>query len=154
VDLAHRLLDERVAGLALHRLAAGLLDEIDRAPGEARVVNDRLARMLLEEAHREEPDDVVALDEDAVLVEEEATVEVAVPRKAEIGAGLADLLDRRGAVALDHRVRHAVRERPVRLVVQLHELERKVRLEQIDYRAGAAVARVDDDLQRLQRGAI
>src|SRR5690606_35830791 len=111
VDLAHRLLDERMAGLALHGLAAGALDEIDRAPREPRIVHDRLAGILLEETHREEPDDVVALDERAFLVEEEAAVEVAVPCETEIRAGLADLLDRHDAVALDHRIRHAVRER-------------------------------------------
>src|SRR5690606_34949086 len=154
VDLAHRLLDERMAGLALHGLAAGALDEIDRAPREPRIVHDRLAGILLEETHREEPDDVVALDERAFLVEEEAAVEVAVPCETEIRAGLADLLDRHDAVALDHRIRHAVRERAVRRVMELHELERQVRLEQVHDRARAAVAGVHDDLQGLQRLAI
>ena len=63
-------------------------------------------------------------------------------------------LDRRGVVLDQHRVGHAVRERAVRLVVHLDELERQVLLELVDDQAGAAVAGVHDDLQRLELRAV
>ena len=151
VFLAHDLLDERVARLALHRPAAERFDGLDRVPHEARVVDDRLARVLAEHALRQQPDDVVALDEAAVLVEEKTAVEVAVPGDAEVGPGRADGVDRGRPVLDEHRVRHAVREVAVRLVVHLDELERQVRLDQVQRRARGAVARVDHDLEVGQR---
>ena len=69
-------------------------DHVERVPGEPRVVHDPLARVLLQEALREHPDDVVALDEVAALVEEEAAVVVAVPRNPEVGASACARVDR------------------------------------------------------------
>ena len=63
-------------------------------------------------------------------------------------------LDRCAVVLDQHRVRHAVRERAVRLVVHLDELERQERLELVDDQPRAAVAGVHDDLERLQLRAI
>ena len=105
-------------------------------------------------ASASKPDDVVALDERALRVEEEAAVVVAVPGDADIGAGLLERLERRAAVFLEHRVRHAVRERAVGFVAHLDELERQVRLELVDREPRAAVARVDHDLELAQHLAV
>ena len=40
VDLAHGLLYERMARFALHRLAAGLFDGLERRPGQTGVMHD------------------------------------------------------------------------------------------------------------------
>src|SRR6185369_8743879 len=96
VDLAHLLLDERMARLALHRLAARCLDDVERVPSEPRVVHDPIAGVLLQKTLREQPDDVVALDEVAACIKEEAAVVVAVPRETQIGALRAHALYRDG----------------------------------------------------------
>ena len=86
----------------------------------------------------------------ALLVEEEAAVVVAVPGEADVGARAADGIRRGRAVLLEHRIRHAVRERAVGVVIDLDELERQMRLELVDDEAGAAVARIHDDLELAQ----
>ena len=110
-------------------------------------MHDPAARVALQECSRQQADDVIALDEPALLVEEKATVVVAVPGDGAIGAVLAQRLDRCRVVLDEHRVRHAVRERAVRLVVHLDELEWQVLLELVDDQAGTAVACVHHDLQ-------
>ncbi len=129
VDLAHALLDEGMAGLRQHRVAAAGLDHLDRVPGQARIVHHPAARLAAQQHRGQQADDVVTLDEPAVLVEEKAAVEVAVPGDAEIRAVRADGLDGRRAILLEHGIRNAVRKMAVRLVVHLDELERQVRLQ-------------------------
>ena len=63
-----------------------LLDDIDGIPGQARVVNDLFARLVGQKRRGQQADDVVALDEIAGFVEEEAAVEVAIPGDAHVGA--------------------------------------------------------------------
>ncbi len=154
VRLAHALLHERVAGLALHGPAAGRAHDLLRVPDDARVVHDRRAAVLFEERRREQADDVVAVDEAPLLVEEEAAVEVAVEGDADVGAREAHVARRHLAVLLEHRVRHAVREVAVGLVVDLREAERQQLLEQVDADRRAAVAAIADDRQRLQLGRV
>ena len=98
----------------------------------------------------DQPDKIVAFDEIAVLVVEEAAVEVAVPGEAEIGAVFDDGAAGAFAPFRQKRVRDAVGQRRVGRVVDLDEFERQVFLEQVDDRPGAAVAGVADDLERLQ----
>ena len=129
VDLTHLLLDEGVPRLAEHRHAAVRAHDVERVPGEARVVDDARTGLLLEERLREQTDEVVALDETACVIEKETAVEVTVPSETHIGAVLADRLDGGRAVGLEHRVRHAVREVAVGRVAHLDELERQMRLE-------------------------
>ena len=128
-------------------LAAVLLADLDRVPDQARVVDDLGARVLGEERFREEAYHIITLDEAALFVKEEAAVEVAIPCHADICMLLAHDFRRRLAVLLQDRVRHAVREVAVRLVVDLDEVERELLLERVDDRAGRAVA---DDLERLE----
>ena len=45
---AHGFLDEGMPGLALYRLAVTGLDQFDRVPGQAGIVHDALARILLQ----------------------------------------------------------------------------------------------------------
>ena len=87
IDLAHLLLDEGVAGFAQHRLAAVLLHDLDRVPGQARIVHDARAVMAAQERLGQQADQIVALDEAALLVEEEAAIVVPVPGESEVGAG-------------------------------------------------------------------
>ena len=150
VDLAHLILDERVPALAHDGLAAEALGDLDRVPNEPRIVDDARAFVLLEEGFGKEADHVVALDEAALLVEEEAAVEVAVPRHAKVRARFAHDLRRRLAVLLQDGVRHAVREVAVRLVEYLYQLEWEQFLHRVDDGPRRAVACVDDDFIRLQ----
>ena len=56
---------------------------------KARIVNDARTRLALQEHFRQQAHEVIAFDERAVLVEEEAAVVVAIPSKPDIGAGTA-----------------------------------------------------------------
>ncbi len=140
--------------LAKHRHAAVRAHDIERVPGEARVVDDARTGLALEERLREQTDEVVALDETTCVIEKETAVEVAVPSEAHIGAVLTDRLDGGRAVGLEHRVRHAVREVAIGCVTHLDELERQMRREQIDERPRPTVAGVDDDLQATKLAAV
>ena len=138
-------------GLAHDRHAAEALHGVDGVPGEARVVDDARAGLFGEERLGQQADDVVALDERALRVVEEAAVVVAVPGDADIGAGFAQRLERGPAVFFEHGVGHALREVAVRLVPHLDELERQMRLEFVHGEPGAAIARVHHHLELAQR---
>src|SRR5256885_5361813 len=86
-------------------------------------MHDARAGLLLEEALRQEPDQIVPLDELPALIEEEAAVVVPVPGETDVRAGATHHIGGGGAVFLPHRVRHPVREGAVGLVVHLDELE-------------------------------
>ncbi len=47
-----------------------------------------------------------------------------------------------------------MRERTIRLVVNLDETERQMRLQRVDDRSRAAIAGIDHDFQRLERAGI
>src|SRR5690606_2926720 len=86
VFVAHSLFDEGVAGFAFDGFAAGGFDQLQGIPGQAGVVDDFAAAGFAQELVCQQADDVVALDEAAGFVEEEATVVVAVPGDAHGGA--------------------------------------------------------------------
>ena len=96
-------------------VAAAGLDDFDGVPGEARIVHHLAAGLAAQQHRGQQPHDVVALDETALLIEEEAAVEVPVPGDAEIRAVRADGLDGGRAILLEHGIRDAVREVAVRL---------------------------------------
>ena len=159
VFLAHALLDEGMAGLALDRLAAVLLADVDGVPGQPRVVDDPGARVLLQEGFGEQTDDVVALDEFTVLVEQEAAVEVAVPGDAHVGVVRPDRIGGGRAIFRQDGVGDAVGEAAVRLMVDLDELHRHAKglealLQSVDDVTGGAVAGVDHQLERLERRGV
>ncbi len=93
-------------------------------------MDDLVAGMLGQDGRASKPDHIVALDEAAVLVEEEAAVEIAVPGDAEIGAVIAHRPGGGLAVFGQQRVGDAVGEGAVRLMVDLDELEGQVRGQQ------------------------
>ena len=111
--------------------------------------------LMRQEGRREQADDVIAFDELAGLVKQEAAVEVAIPGDAHIGP-VGDAPPRPcSAVFRQQRIGDAVRERAIRLMMYLDELDGngefpETRLDGIDDMPGGAVARVDDELERLE----
>ncbi len=75
-----------------------------------RVVHDFAAGLAAQQYRGQQPDDVVALDEAALLIEQKAAVEVPVPGDAEIRAVGANRRHSRLAILLEHGIRDAVRE--------------------------------------------
>jgi hypothetical protein len=122
--LAHPCLHEGMPGLREDRVAAGARHGLGRGPGHARVEHDRGARLERQRRAGEKRHDILAVDEVAGLVEEEAAVEVAVPGDSEIRAGRADGLGRHRAVLGQERVRDAVREGRVGCVAEPRDLDR------------------------------
>ena len=55
-------------------------------------------RVLFQNALCQHADDVIALDETTLLVEQETAIEISVPGNTEVGAAIADSGNRRGAV--------------------------------------------------------
>ena len=117
-------------------------------------MNDFRARLPRQQGFRQQPDQVITFDETAAGVEEEAAVEIAIPGQPQIGAMLAHRLRRGVAAFRQQGIGNAVRERAVRLVVNLDEPKRQMGLQRIDDRPRATVAGVDHDLQRLERAGI
>ena len=100
----------------------------------------------------EKANDVFAIHKVAILVEEETAVEVAVPCDAEVG--LVDTYGFSGdrPVFRQQRVRDAIRERRIRVMVQADELQRctgsaKHLSQGVEGWAGCAVAGVDENTQ-------
>jgi hypothetical protein len=85
----------------------------------------------------------VAVDERALLVDEEAAVGVAVPGDPEVGAAFAHLGDDELAVLGQQRVGLVVGEVAVRGPVGLDQIEVEALEQRADHRAGHAVAAVD-----------
>ncbi|MNV21518.1 hypothetical protein D3C71_1124560 [compost metagenome] len=150
----HLFLDESVAALAQHRHAAGGFHHFHGVPGQARIVDDFPARIARQDGLGQQADQVIAFDETAVVVEEEAAVEIAIPGNTEIRAMLTHRVGGCGAVFRQQRVGNAIREVAIRLVADAHELERQVRRQQINDGTCATIAGIDHQLQRLQCGHI
>ena len=140
--------------LALHRTAAGPLDDLDRVPGQARIVDDRSAGATLEQRLGQQADQVIPLDEAPRLVKEEAAVEIAVPGDADVRACSSDRLGRDLPVLRQQRVGDATGDIAVGLVQHLDEVKREVRLEQIDHLPRPAVARIAHDRERFQQRTV
>ena len=150
---SHPLLHEGMAGFVLDRHAAGGANHIQRIPGQPGVVDDLGAGMPDQQGFRQQPNQIITLDETTRFIEEETAVEITVPGQPQVGPMFAHRLCRGIPAFRQQGIGNTVREGTIRLVVDFDELERQVRLQGIDDRAGAAVAGVDHDLQRLERGA-
>ena len=127
------------------------LDHFDGVPGQARIVHHFAAGLAAQQHRGQQADDVVALDEAAVLIEQEAAVEVAVPGDAEIRAvrgGSPRWWARDSPRAWGWGCRSG--KCPSGSVVHLDELERQMRLQLVDDEARAAVAGIDHDLEGLE----
>ena len=151
--VAHAGLEERVPDAVDERAAAEALTVSGHRAGGADVVEDVGAGDLLEDRRGQQRGEEVAVHELAGAVDEEAAVGVAVPRDPEVGALLAHLAHDELAVLGQQRVRLVVGELAVRHPVGLDQLERQLSQDRADHRPGHAVAAVDDDLQRLDRGS-
>ena len=154
VLLPDPVLDERVADPVDKRDAAIPLDRLGDRPARANVVDDLGAGLLRENRLRQQRRHEVAGDELAFVVDEEATVGVAVVRDAEVGALLDGHPDDELAVLREERVRLVVRERPVRLEVERDRLDREPIEDGLQHRPAHSVRRVDDHAQRLQRAEV
>ncbi len=146
---AHARLEEGVADAVDVGRAAGARDGVGHRARGAHVVEDRLRRgVLAQQRLGEQRGEEVAVDERAGVVDEEAAVGVAVPGDAEVGAGVAHLLDDQLAVLRQQRVGLVVGEVAVGRPVGLDQLEVQALEQRPDHRAGHPVAAVEDDLQR------
>ncbi len=135
-------------------LAAVAAHDIQGVPRHARIVHDACTGLTLKERLGKEPDEIIAVDEAALGIEEEAAVIVAIPGKPEIRACLAHGLGGHGLILLEHGIGDAVRKGPIRVMMQFHELKWQMRLELIDDEPRPAVAGVYDDFESAQAGAI
>ena len=125
------------------------LDDLGDGPARAHVVDHLRARVLLEHRLGEERRGEVPGNELARVIDEEATIGVAVERDSEVGALGAGLLDDELAVLGEKRVRLVIRKGPVRLEEAADDVELRDALENgRQHDRGHAVCGVDDDLQR------
>ena len=145
---AHPFLDEGVTGSGHDRDAAGLLHLFFGIPGQPRIVEDLAAGLLHQHFPGQKTHDIIALDEAAGFIPEEAAVEIAVPGDAQIRVMLADRAGRLFPVFRKQRVWNAVGKGTVRLMVKPHELKRQMLRQEVHDSPGTAIAAVDDDLKR------
>ena len=146
---AERFFHEGVAAFRLHRAAAELFRDLFRIPKAPRIVDDGLAGIFFKKIPCQQPYHVVAFHKAALVIDEEAPVEITVPGDAHIRAGLLHLLDERPPVLRQHGIRHTVRKRAVRLHVHLRKAEGQMGLQFFKNETRAAVARVCHDGERL-----
>src|SRR5436190_16819709 len=92
------------------RVTSGALDRLRDCPRRAHVVDHRSAWFLREDRLRKERSDEVARHELAAVVDEKATIGIAVERHAEVRALLARLGDDELAVFREERIRLVIRE--------------------------------------------
>jgi hypothetical protein len=111
-------------------------------------MNDLAAGVLGQQALSQQTNNLVALDERAFLIKQEATIKVAIPGNAHIRIMLKHRVTRNVLLLEQHGVRDPIRKRPIRFVMHLCQFERQVCLKRIGRDARATVARVDDQLQR------
>lgn len=122
VFLAHAFLDEGAAGFALNSLAGILCAYVDGVPSQARVMDDLGAWFLLEEAFGKQADDVVALDEFAAFIEEEAAVEIAIPGDTHVRPVCFYRIGGGGTVLRQDGIGNTVGEGAISLVMYRDEL--------------------------------
>ncbi|SVK48081.1 Uncharacterised protein [Acinetobacter baumannii] len=144
----HAFFNESMAGFRHHRYAPGIGDHIDGVPTQAWIVDDLRARLFLQEGLRQQADDIIALNEIAFFIEQEAAIEIAVERNAHISAMLTHRIGGIRTTLRQQWVGNTVRERAVRLVMHLDKLQRhtprlQLRLNSIDHMPCRTVARVD-----------
>ncbi len=94
----HAFLDEGMAALVHDGNASGLLHHLDGVPYQAWIMHNAPPGMILQSLLCQQSHQVVAFDEGAVLVEEEAAVAVPIPGQAEISFFLDHRVCRNGAV--------------------------------------------------------
>ena len=154
VLVAHPRLEERVADTVHERSPAGAFDDVGDCPARPHVVEDRRFGLLVEHRLGKQCGHEVAVDERALLVDEEASVGVAVPCDPEVGALVDDLAHDELPVLRQQRVGLVIGEVAVGLEVGLDQVESEALEDRPDHRAGHAVSTVDHDLERLDHTGI
>ncbi len=124
---------------------------VGNRPARPHVVEDVGARGLLQHELGQQRREEVAVDELALVVDEEAAVGVPVPGDADVGALGPDAVDDEGAVLGQQRVRLVVGEVAVGDPVGRDQVERQPVEQRPDHLSRHAVAAIDDDLHRLDR---
>ena len=157
--LAHGLLDEGVAGAALHGLTVRACDHVAGVQDHAGVVDDAFAGVARQERLRQQADDVFAGDESARAVEQETAVEIPVPRDAQVGPVRAHGVGGHRLVFGQQRVRDPVREGRVGIVVDADEPQGRAAAREflgdgVEGGARHAVARVDQHRHGPQRARV
>ena len=102
----------------------------------------------------QQPDQIIALDEAAAAVKEEAAVEIPVPGQPKVRLALDHGPGRQLPVFGQERIGHAGREIAVGFVQNLVKFEGELRFQQIDDGSSSAIARIDHDGQGAQRLAV
>lgn len=151
---AHTVLDERLTGLAQHRHTIAGRHQVDRVPAQPRIMHNPAAGVLAQQLCGQQANQIVAVDEAVVGVEEKAPIEVAILRDPEIRPAFTHGFSHGRTIFRQQRVWNAVGEMTVRLVMDANELERHVWWELIDHHAITAVAGIDDVAQRTQSVAV
>ena len=153
-ELLHLRLDERVAGLPHHRLAAGGADERRELLRALDVEQDRRAAVALEHVAREEHQLAVGIDDRAVFRDDAEPVAVAVEREADLGVAELHDTDQLGEVLGLARIGMVVREVAVDLRVHLVHGAAERAQDAGRRRARDAVAGVDGDRHRPLEPAV
>jgi len=124
IDLTHLLFNKRVTRLTLHRFTTSCLDDIERIPGHAWIMNDLAAGILLENTLGQQPDNVITLDERAILIEQKTTIKIPIPGNTQIGIMFNNSLGGYRLILFQHRIGNAVGKRTIGLVMDFYQPKR------------------------------
>ncbi len=150
IHLEHLFLDERMAGFRGDNLAAGSTYHRFGIPVQARIMHDARAGMILQQTLCDQPDDVIALDETAILVPEKTAVEITIPGNRQVRAAFQQALFCDLPVFRQQGVRQSVRKAAIRIQLHADELERQSRGQPLQDRSRRTIAGIGNHFQRRQ----
>ena len=116
IFLTHPLLDKGMAGAGHHRDAACRLHQLLGIPDQTRIMEDLAARLLGQQLHGQQTDNIIALNKIALGIPEKTAVKIAVPGNAYIGAMLAHQSSGLFPFFREQGIGNAIGEGAVRLV--------------------------------------
>ena len=125
-------------------------DDVNSVPNRPRVKNNFFSAVLLQKRLGKKTDHVVTFDETARFVKQKTTVEVPVEGNAASRAAFDDCTGSFRTGVLQQRIRHAVGEETVGVVVNFYDVERQKFFQLVNDGTRRAVAGVDDDFQRTK----
>ncbi len=148
--LTHDLLDKGVTTFTLHRLTTKFPADRLGVPDQTRVVDNLFSRMLAQKCFCQQPDNIVALNKFALLIEQKTTVKIPIPGQAKIGTRGLHQITGVMATLWQQRVWNTVGKLPVRIMVHLDQLKGQKAFQRIEHRTGSTIAGIDDDFQRTK----
>src|SRR4051812_45258419 len=113
-------------------------------------MNNARALLTFKEYRCQQTYNVITFDERTSLIEQKAAIVIAVPCNAEISLVFLDGIYSRCTIFFQHRVRYAVRESAIRIVIDLDEFERQVFFKAINHRTRTTITSVHHHLEFLQ----